>query len=556
MRSYLRSHNQQVHENESTRRFQCRYCNKRFVRACHMKTHEKIHTGKGEVLPPGESSAMKPVTDSDSNSNSNASFLPERKSSITSTSSTTPNHGLYSRSNTNSPHISTPSLTSVKSEVQWNGNVTSPSTSGTQTAQAQAHQPTSWQYWTGTHYSSQSAAAAVEYDHTGWSQCGNSYYYSPLVNSDVNWTEPLSESSTWHQPSQGQQHAQSSQGHGYSSPQVKVEGCWGDSSSNGFHHASNAAPPSASVQDLWTELHYEEMKWLPETSTVYTADGIPMITELTPFDGFSYTEMLNNATADLPLFGTSPSLPISQDGQGGCGEQEKKLPGNSSQEEGATVKSKKAAKGGWNQQGEPLPGRNAKGRGKGKLTAEAKHKLKLSFAKRVVVPESDLDSLSSSPKTWEGSEDGEESAEYVHCVHFSLLKLIKINSLDPSSWFFSPDALVTCKSCKEDVVHRDLLEHIRSHLSPGQRTCDVCQRTYCNSMTLREHIHIHYNLKPHKCSLCEEKFSTKYSLKTHEVFSHEEGKSSVSSNLQKLSRNFYFSSLKFTYFTYYLNTLF
>lgn len=97
-----------------------------------------------------------------------------------------------------------------------------------------------------------------------------------------------------------------------------------------------------------------------------------------------------------------------------------------------------------------------------------------------------------------------------------------------SNFFGSADALVSCQSCQAKVAGTDLLFHIRSHLLPGQRTCELCQRTYCNPLTLREHIHVHYGLRPYKCSSCEEKFSSKYSLKTHETLEHEEGKVQVS----------------------------
>jgi len=269
MQSYLKSHTQQVHE--SNRRYQCRYCDKRFVRPCHQKSHEKVHQGQGESLPPIQRiktpAAPKPSVESCNSDSNNSNTRPTLSSFSESNSGSSPSSHQHS----NSPNLVALTPFAGKPEQTWAPPVPGQwpsepmywSNSNPYVPPALPPPPDKWDEF-----------APPQFDTTNWSPPS---YYAPIIKTDVNWTAANSTSDqSWQNQAPPFQAS------------INSESAWSDHST-GTYTTPTPPPTNSSVQDLWAELHYEEMKLFPEaSSTVFTADGIPMTTELTGLDAASF----------------------------------------------------------------------------------------------------------------------------------------------------------------------------------------------------------------------------------------------------------------------------
>jgi hypothetical protein len=49
----------------------------------------------------------------------------------------------------------------------------------------------------------------------------------------------------------------------------------------------------------------------------------------------------------------------------------------------------------------------------------------------------------------------------------------------------------------------------------GQRECDVCEKSFRDSYTLKVHMRTHTNEKPYECDVCEKRCTTAGNLKVH-----------------------------------------
>jgi uncharacterized Zn-finger protein len=87
--------------------------------------------------------------------------------------------------------------------------------------------------------------------------------------------------------------------------------------------------------------------------------------------------------------------------------------------------------------------------------------------------------------------------------------------------------MLRCGSCEDDenVVMEQNHHHVpKAFIIPaakgvkrkrGQHECDVCEKSFRDSNSLKAHMRIHTNEKPYECEVCEMKFRHSGSLKTH-----------------------------------------
>ena len=82
--------------------------------------------------------------------------------------------------------------------------------------------------------------------------------------------------------------------------------------------------------------------------------------------------------------------------------------------------------------------------------------------------------------------------------------------------------ILTCMPCGDDVVEQNQMRKEETAIitkgvkrKRGGHECDVCEKRFTQSSSLKAHMLIRTNEKPYECDVCEKSFTQAGNLSTH-----------------------------------------
>ena len=80
--------------------------------------------------------------------------------------------------------------------------------------------------------------------------------------------------------------------------------------------------------------------------------------------------------------------------------------------------------------------------------------------------------------------------------------------------------ILMCVPCDDDVVEQNQWKEETAFIAKGVKRkrgheCDVCEKRFTESGSLKYHMRIHTNEKPYECDVCEKRFRASSNLKVH-----------------------------------------